>query len=61
MKRVITVIAALTFVASQASLAASATPQFRVDGSGLEADPDSYSGPCPSLIKFKGKIQSPRL
>ncbi len=32
--------------------------EFRVEGAGLEADPTSYSGPCPGLIKFKGKIQA---
>jgi len=32
--------------------------EFRVEGAGLEADPTSYSGPCPGVIKFKGKIQA---
>jgi hypothetical protein len=36
----------------------SATQEFPVEGAGLEADPTSYSGPCPGLIKFKGKIQA---
>ena len=42
--------------------AAVATPraasEFRVVGAGLEADPTSYSGPCPGVIKFRGKIQA---
>jgi len=31
---------------------------FRVEGAGLEAVPTSFSGPCPGLIKFQGKVQA---
>src|SRR5262245_10442216 len=34
------------------------TQEFRVDGVGVEADPPNYSGSCPGMIKFKGKIQA---
>jgi hypothetical protein len=37
---------------------AAAARDFRVEGAGLEADPVSYSGPCPGLITFRGKIQA---
>lgn len=37
---------------------AAAKHEFRVEGAGLEAIPVSYSGPCPGLITFKGKIQA---
>jgi hypothetical protein len=36
----------------------SAAQDFRVEGAGLEADPVNYSGPCPGVITFKGKIQA---
>jgi hypothetical protein len=35
-----------------------AAQEFRVEGAGLEAVPTSYHGPCPGLIRFKGKIQA---
>jgi len=31
---------------------------FRVEGAGAEANPTSYTGACPGLIKFSGKIQA---
>jgi hypothetical protein len=31
---------------------------FRVEGAGLEASPTNYSGKCPVVITFKGKIQT---
>src|SRR4029453_12362607 len=37
---------------------AAAAQDFRVEGAGLQAGPTSYSGPCPGLITFKGKIQA---
>jgi hypothetical protein len=37
---------------------AAAAQDFRVEGAGLQAVPTSYSGPCPGLITFKGKIQA---
>jgi hypothetical protein len=43
----------LSFVWQQAS-----AQEFRVEGVGLEATPSHYTGPCPGLIKFRGKIQS---
>jgi hypothetical protein len=35
-----------------------ARQELRVEVLGLEADPTSYSGQCPGLIKFKGRIQA---
>lgn len=40
------------------SLQTAAAQDFRVEGAGLEALPTTYSGPCPGLITFKGKIQA---
>ena len=48
----------LAFACTMACVSISAAQEFRVEGAGLEADPTSYSGPCPGLIKFKGKIQA---
>ena len=31
---------------------------FRVEGAGAEASPINYSGACPGIIKFNGKIQA---
>ncbi|KXK52113.1 MAG: hypothetical protein IPM61_06995 [Chlorobi bacterium] len=33
-----------------------AQSQFAVTGAALSADPTSYNGPCPGVIKFNGKI-----
>jgi hypothetical protein len=43
-------------IALTASAASAQT--FRVEGAGAEANPPSYSGKCPGLIKFTGKIQA---
>lgn len=49
--------AVLSLALCAASLTAR-TQDFRVEGAGLEANPRSYSGPCPGGIRFKGKIQA---
>lgn len=41
------------------SLSTLAQPaNYRVIGAKLEADPKQYAGPCPTIIKFHGSIQS---
>jgi len=53
----LTTIACVTGLIAALALAVAAQ-EFRVEGAGLEAVPTSYSGPCPRLIKFQGKIQA---
>jgi len=40
------------------SFTAFAQSSFRVEGAGVEASPTAYSGACPGVIKFSGKIQA---
>ena len=60
MKRKLFITTAILFVlaAGIVSERASAGMEFRVEGAGLEANPINYVGPCPGLIRFKGKIQA---
>src|SRR5688572_22460563 len=60
MKRKLQITAALLILGAAMFISPrpAAAQDFRVDGAGLEAIPISYSGPCPGLITFKGKIQA---
>lgn len=44
------------FLALWALTGSAAQSQFAVTGAALSADPASYNGPCPGVIKFNGKI-----